>query len=120
MQFQANLVAQPFDTLLYDFTSIADITPLADSTFIVIGERRGSVRVSRINFQTETIWTQDLTDSLFYGIGEFEIHTNDNDSSIQILTVKTSCGITPPGIAILFTLDFNGFIKDTVGIPFES
>src|SRR5688572_14949578 len=120
MQFQVGLVAQEFDTLLYDYTNISDITILADSSFIIIGEKRGTAKVSRINYKAETLWTRELTDSLLYGIGEFEIHTDDKDSSIQILTFKTSCDITPPGIAILYTLDFNGFIKDTVGIPFES
>ena len=117
---QYTVVAQTLDTLVYDFTNIQDITLLEDGTFIIIGEKRGAVKVSRINEKTKTLWTQTLTDSIFYDIREYEVRIQENDSSIQIITHKNECDIIPPGTAYLFTIDFNGNIKDTVAIPFES
>ena len=114
------IVAQTLDTLLHDFTFIRDITALDDGTFIIMGEKRGAVKVARINEKTATLWTRTLTDSIFYGLREYEVNMHENDSSIQIITHKNECDIIPPGIAYLFTIDFNGNIKDTVAIPFES
>src|SRR5688572_11673600 len=110
----------PLDTLLHDFTDISDITPLKDGSFIIIGTHRGAVRVSRINSNTNSIWTQTLTDTIFYRIQDFEIHLEENDSTIQVLILKTECDIIPAGVATLFTILFDGNIKDIVAIPFES
>lgn len=115
-----SLFSQPFDTLVLEFSTIQEITPLEDGTFILIGHKKNSIRVARINSKAEILWLQVLTDTIFYELGKNEVHITDIDSSIQLLVYKTQCDIIPPGIASLYTVDFDGKVKDIMLIPFET
>ena len=112
--------AQPFDTLLTQFSSIREIAPLNDGTSILIGDRKNSVRVARIDSNAKIMWMRILTDTFFYISAEVEFHMHESDSTIQVVTKRTSCDIVLEGVANLFTLDFKGNIKDTVYIPLLS
>lgn len=95
LAFWHTVVGQPLDTLIHDYTYVMDITALEDNTFIIIGENHGAVKVSRIDDKTGIIWSKTLTESLFYEIREYEVRAFETDSSIMIITHKTSCDYLP-------------------------
>src|SRR5689334_100323 len=81
----SSLFAQPFDTLLNQFVSIAEVYPLADSTFIIIGSNTDLI-IQRVDKKASVLWSVNLVSTDYDAFYKVNVELEPNDSTIQILT----------------------------------
>ena len=103
--------AQPFDTLLLQHNWIAEVYPLADQTFIIVGGL-DDIKVERIDSKANVLWSTSLTSTEEDVFAGFQVNLGDQDSAIQIITSYKYCDAYYRNTANIFTLNFKGEILD--------
>ncbi|MEP6795500.1 MAG: hypothetical protein ABJB16_14315, partial [Saprospiraceae bacterium] len=113
--FNHVLNAQAFDTLLVQYQNISQIYPLADGSFILIGQGEESI-VERIDSTGKSIWSVSM--GLNYNdddvLDDYAVHLTAQDSTIQIAVATKHCDYYDTTDVKVFTLNFDGLILDSL------
>jgi|GEM_PF-2746846 len=112
------LKAQPFDTLLTQFTSIHDIFPLLDSTFILVGGNDNGILVERINQKAEVIWSLPVVSTYKDYLRDIRYDINTEDSIIQLSTGDKDCDAYGTSLHKVFNVSFSGIKLDSQTVSF--
>src|SRR5678816_2639593 len=113
----STIPAQPFDTLLQQFSSIEEIYPLEDSTFILIGTGK-EILVERIDRKAKSRWSVPIVSSARDYLYEYRFDISNPDSIVQIATVDKFCDAYGRSLFKTFTLSLSGELIDSQKVNF--
>ena len=111
------LLAQPFDTLLQQYTTIEEIYPLKDSSFIIIGTGK-NILIERIDHQAQVVWSLPVVSSTRDYLFDYRYDINASDSLVQIATVDKFCDAYGRKFFKAFTLSLSGHVIDSQTVNF--
>jgi hypothetical protein len=114
--FNSLVHAQLIDTLLEPFHSIAEIYPLEDSTYILIGVG-DDILVEKRNHKSEVIWSTSLVSTNLDYFKDFKFDLSEEDSILQVLTAYKNCDLFGRSPYKAFTIDLSGNIRDIQFVP---